>query len=336
MAVTHGGAIFEVSRECGWDWRDVLDFSASINPLGPAPGVFDAIRGAIEKIVHYPEREPVRLRRALAELWQVDEDRILLGNGATELLHFFARVEKHERVTLGVSVFSEFRRAFPQARTVPAGDPREWPTDHLLVLTQPNNPTGQVICPDALEAWLAASSHPVLMDESFIEFTGVRSSICMLHRPNLLVLRSLTKFYALPGLRVGAIVAAPDTIARWRGLREPWQVNVLAEEAALAAIGDIDHARRTLELIAGERAWLFGQLSSLDRVQPMPSSANYILARLYYPATNLCRHLRESKILIRNCTGSEGVEGEAVRVAVRTRRENEILIARWREFACER
>src|SRR5262249_50766916 len=150
MAVTHGGNLFEVSREHGWDWRDVLDFSASINPLGPARGVFDAIRGAIEKVAHYPEREPARLRRALAELWQVDEERILLGNGATELLHFFARVEAHKRVTLALPTFSEFHRAYPNACNAPLDDPGVGGTDNLLVLTQPNNPTGQAVCPEDL------------------------------------------------------------------------------------------------------------------------------------------------------------------------------------------
>jgi threonine-phosphate decarboxylase len=332
MAVTHGGNLFEVSRKHGWDWHDVIDFSASINPLGPAPGVFDAIRNAIEKVTHYPEREPLRLRRALAELWHVDEDRILLGNGATELLHFFARAEAHEHVTLAVPVFSEFHRAYPRAETVQADDPRSWPADHLLVLTQPNNPTGQTICWDALESWLAATANPVLIDESFLEFTGLRSAMRLPERANLFVLRSLTKFYALPGLRVGALVAGAEVAARWREMREPWQVNVLAEEAALAAVADAGYARRSVEFIAEERSWLLRQLESLGGIHPLPSAANYVFVQLDYPATTLCRHFLEAKILIRNCTGTAGVQGEAVRVAVRTRPENEKLIKRWSIF----
>jgi threonine-phosphate decarboxylase len=327
MAVTHGGNLFEVSRERGWDWRDVLDFSASINPLGPAPAVADAIRSAIGKIEHYPEREPALLRRALADLWRIDDGCILLGNGATELLHFFARIERVERVTLAIPAFSEFHRAYPQAATVRADDPRSWPDDGLLVLTQPNNPTGQAMCPQAL-----GRPQPVLIDESFLEFTGLPSAA----GPGLFVLRSLTKFYALPGLRVGALIARPDVVARWRELREPWQVNVLAEEAALAAIADLDHARRTLEFVEAERAWLFSQLQSLSGVQPFPSTANYLFVRLAYAASALCSYFLASKILIRNCTGTPGVQGEAVRIAVRTRTENEKLIACWKEFSCGR
>jgi histidinol-phosphate/aromatic aminotransferase/cobyric acid decarboxylase-like protein len=138
----------------------------------------------------------------------------------------------------------------------------------------------------------------------------------------------------IAGLRVGALVAAADVVIRWRELREPWQVNVLAEEAALAAIADTDHARRTLAFVAAERAWLLSQMVSLPAIQPLPSTANYLFVRLDYSAADLSQHFLDAKILIRECTGLPGVQGEAIRVAVRTRQENEKLIARWREFAC--
>src|SRR5258707_2778882 len=164
----------------------------------------------------------------------------------------------------------EFHRAYPHAKTVPVDDPRQWPRENLLVFTQPNNPTGQTLCPQAFER-----DQPLLIDESFLEFTGLRSAAS----PGFYVLRSLTKFYALPGWRVGALIADADVVPRWRELREPWQVNVLAEEAALAAIADLDHARRTLEFVKTERAWLFSQLQSLPGIQPFPSTAIYIFVR---------------------------------------------------------
>jgi threonine-phosphate decarboxylase len=328
MTPTHGGNIFEISRQRGWDWRDVADFSASINPLGPAPGVEPAIRAALDRIRHYPEREPARLAQALARLWDIEESQILLGNGATELLHFHARVEQHAVVTLAVPVFSEFMRAHPRARCAPAADPDKWPGEGLLVLTQPNNPTGEILDPHALEQWLLRTSNPVLIDESFLEFTELPSAGRLLgRRPRLYILRSLTKFYALPGLRVGALLAAEDAIARWRPRREPWQVNVLAEEAALAAIADDEHARKSLDFVASERAWLLAELAALRGVSAEPGHANYVFARLDYSPPELYRHMLEHKILIRECP-------DGVRVAVRTHAENERLIACWKEFRC--
>jgi threonine-phosphate decarboxylase len=323
MSITHGGNLFEIARDRGWNWREIADFSASINPLGPSPAVFDAVRGAIERIGHYPEREPAALRRALAELWNVDEAQIVLGNGATELLHWFARIVPHDRVTLAVPVFSEFHRAFPGARRVPASDPSRWPRKGLLVLTQPNNPTGAAIDPAAIDSVSAS----LLLDESFVEFTGLPS---IAGRPGVWVLRSLTKFYALPGLRIGALIGPRAEVERLRPLREPWQVNVLAEAAALAAVADDDHARRTLDFISEERRYLETWLP----VRPEPSSANYLFVRLPHPAAPLCAHLLERKILVRDCTGTPGIKGHAIRVAVRRRAENERLIGAWKEFSC--
>ena len=141
MTVAHGGNIFAVAREHGWDWRDMLDFSASINPLGPAPGVRQAIISGIDRIGHYPEREPLCLANALADLWRIHPDQILLGNGATELIFFLARMLGKVGVTLALPVFSEFHRAFPQAHFADLGNPATWPDKDLLVLTRPANPT---------------------------------------------------------------------------------------------------------------------------------------------------------------------------------------------------
>jgi threonine-phosphate decarboxylase len=334
MTIHHGGNVFAISRERGWDWRSVRDFSASINPLGTPPRVKDAIVDAIDRIHYYPEAESSSLRAALAQLWHVDKGLVLPGNGATELLHFFARWQREETVTLALPTFSEYFRAYPQARYVAADDPDLWPRAGLLVLVQPNNPTGQPLCPTTLERWLLETSNPVLVDESFLEFTGLPSAIRLLdRRPNLYVLRSLTKFYALPGLRVGALVGGVQD--QWRGRREPWQVNVLAEAAALAALADKEHGVRTLRCVAEWRAWLLNELSCLPGADVLPGCANYLFARLDYPAAALYRHLLERKILIRVCTGSPGVRGEAVRVAVRTPGENEELLASWKEFSCD-
>lgn len=320
MTVPHGGDLFAIARDRGWNWRDVADFSASINPLGPSPAVADAIRDALDRIVHYPEREPAALREALGGLWAVDPARILLGNGATELLHWFARIAPQDRVTLAVPVFSEFHRAYPHARCAPAADPSRWPADGLLVLTQPNNPTGAAID--------TAVRAPLLIDESFLEFTGLPSAAT---RSDVWVLRSLTKFYALPGLRIGALIGPRDEVDRLRPHREPWQVNVLAEAAALAALADRDHARRSLDFVRQERRYLETHLP----VRPEPSCANYLFIRLPHPAAPLCAHLLARKILVRDCTGTPGVEGHAIRIAVRTRAENDRLIAAWKEFPCE-
>lgn len=334
--VKHGGNVFAFSRNRGWDWHDVLDFSASINPLGPAPGVSRAICAAVDRIVHYPEREPAILQQALSKTWQVPASCVMTGNGATELLHFFARVRRFSHVTLAAPAFSEFHRAYPKATLVDAARSQTWPDSGLFVLTQPANPTGHIFDPEWLESYLRATSHAVLVDESFLDFTGLRSMARLIEeRPLLYVLRSLTKFYALPGLRLGALLAAREEIERLQTYREPWQVNVLAEAAVLAALDDPHHTARTIEFVNSEREWLCTRINELDRVSCQPSAANYLWTRLDYPAAPLARFLEDRRILIRDCTGWPGLPAEpSVRVAVRTRAENEVLLAAWKEFPC--
>lgn len=330
VAITHGGDVFAVAREHGWDWRTVLDFSASINPLGPSARVQPAICGALDRIVHYPEREPALLRSALADLWDLDEAQVLLGNGATELIFFVARMFRTEAVTLGLPVFSEFYRAFPEYRGAELRDPASWPQEGLLVLTRPANPTGWSLPLEVLRGYLERSSAKVLVDESFIEFSGLRSAGELIgEHSRLIILRSLTKFYALPGMRVGALVGDAGVIRKWKDHREPWQVNVLAEAAALAAVGDTKHAARSMEFVKSERVWLADRIRGLRKTEPLATDANFIFVKLGYRAEALREHLLRHRILVRVC------DDMAVRVAVRTRDENERLLQAWGEFTCD-
>lgn len=333
--MTHGGDIFAIAAARGWDWREVADFSASINPLGPAPGVQAAVCKAIDRIRHYPEREPRRLREALSTKWGVDPDTILLGNGATELIFFLARMLAGRGVTLAAPVFSEFHRAFPRAHVKSLSKPENWDCEQALVLTRPANPTGSSIGLSVLRERLRRSSAPVIIDESFLEFSGLPSVSTLLPAfPHLIVLRSLTKFYALPGLRVGALVTDAAVLTDCRRFREPWQVNVLAEEAALAALADDAHSSATVDFVRKEREFLIAQTKSIPGAAPHASDANFIYVSLDHRAQDLVDYLLESKILIRNCADWPGLPGEAVRIAVRTRNENERLLHAWRNFRC--
>lgn len=326
----HGGRLFAIARAHGWDWRDVLDFSASINPLGPSPAVFDAIRGAIDEVVHYPESHPQELQEALARTWQVDADQVLLGNGATDLIHFLAPRFRELPVTIIPPAFSEFHRVFPHA----ALTPNELPESGLTIVTRPCNPTGEL---PRIEGWLERTTHPVIVDESFIDFAEVPSLASMVaRRGNLVVLRSLTKFHGIPGLRIGALVGSSQLIATWKRLRDPWSVNVFAIRAACASLADAGHSSKTLHLVRSERAWLTDALRALPGVIVHPSVANFLYVRLSYSAAALTSFLEQRKILIRDCTNWPGLpEENGVRVAVRTRPENEQLIANWKEFSCE-
>jgi threonine-phosphate decarboxylase len=333
MKITHGGNLFRVARERGWNWREVLDLSASINPLGPAPGVRDAILGAMDRITHYPDG--ARLEEALAAAWGVSPDEVMVGNGATELLHFLGRVWPQVIVTLITPAFSEFHRANPHANLCGWADMERWPSQGLVILTQPVNPTGQMVGFRALREWLGRTENPVLIDESFLDFCEEPSAMTLLReRKNLLVLRSLTKFYAMPGLRVGALVAESGFLKKLREKREPWQVNALAEAAAIASLEDAEYAAATRALVAEERAWMWRNLRKLPSITLLKPAANYCFFFMEGGSEDLCRWFLERKVILRDCRGWPGIEGDGARFAIGKREQNERIAGLLKEYLC--
>jgi threonine-phosphate decarboxylase len=331
----YDGNFLAVCRQRGWDWREALDFSSNINPLGHPPGVSAAIDGAMEKIRLYPEDGSPDLTTALGQLWKIPAASILPGNGATDLLYFFARAAWQGPVALVTPCSPNHLRAFPKAMRVPLDQPERWPQRGLLVLTQPNQPTGEALPEELLRRVVESREGPVLVDESFIEFTPVESIVGRTQlSPHLVVLRSLTPFYGLPGLRVGALAAGEEWMGRLRRRREPGQVSALAEAAAIAAIADDDFAGRSHEFIAAEREWMRAQLHQFPDVEISNSVANYFFTTVSGNAADAVQWFLDRKILIRGYAGLPGIAGEAVGFSVRTRSENERFLQAAKERFC--
>lgn len=328
MAVAHGGNIFSVASRDGVPWQGVLDFSASINPLGPPPAVREAILASVDRIAHYPERSAMRLRERLAAEWGVGVEQVLAGNGATDLLFDWCRW--HGIGTIAAPAFGEFHRAWPDAPICQLAERSSWPEEGPVVLTRPANPTGTLVDDDVVLQYARGRQHAVLVDESFIEFCPEAKSLVGSAGRNLFVLRSLTKFWALPGLRVGALVG---DVAAMEKQRPPWTVNVLAEAAALAAIEDRAHAARTRAFVQSEGTWLAARLRTLPGVRVWPPVANYLYVETAR-AAEFTAFAANRRVLVRNCSGWPGLPGTAIRVAVRRRWENEILLRTCEEYLC--
>jgi len=198
-----------------------------------------------------------------------------------------------------------------------------------VFLTNPNNPTGAFVPVEEMRDWLRSvpANVQVFIDEAFVEFTRQVSIVKHIDEfPNLWVLRSLTKFYAIPGLRLGYLVGrGVEDLSRYR---EPWQVNALAEAAGLACLLDSDHEERTHQVIQQERIWMWKQLRSLQTLDVLFTHANFFLARCADDRSleHLIAELGRQRILVRDCRGVEGIEGSAFRFGIRTRDENQRLL----------
>jgi threonine-phosphate decarboxylase len=346
----HGGDIEASARSAGIEPQEIIDFSASINPLGPPPSARNAFIKSYGQISRYPDPYGEKLKEALAKRHGMRTAEVLVGNGSTQLLYLLCAVLRPRTALVGGPAFSEYGNALAlggssiRSLSLTVDDGFQFSTERLmaawdkscdlLVLATPNSVTGQLIAKREIEniARLALIRKSfVLIDEAFIDFVE-NESVKMLVRNNpfLIVLRSLTKFYALPGLRLGYLLGEARTVAQLAAYREPWSVNGPALSVALACLEDAAFPAKTERWLEQERAFLLQRLMKLDGFHPFSSRTNFLLVRMDKrrgDALQLRAFLLRKKILIRACNSFAELGGDFFRIAVRGRKDNRRLLA---------
>jgi threonine-phosphate decarboxylase len=347
----HGGDVYQLARTLGLDLSQLLDFSANINPLGFPPGILGAIQAALPEIVHYPDRRGQKLRQELAAYHGLGKAQILVGNGSTELIYLMARALSPRKALIVAPAFSEYEQALEAAQAPVAfqvtaeadnftlSGPLDSQGADLVFLANPASPSGALLAPGLLletVAQLEATGVYLLLDEAFVDFVEEASLKEQLAQfPHLMLLRSFTKFFAIPGLRLGYLLAAPELIRRLAAVQEPWSVNTLAQAAGRACLQDRDYLARSRVLIRQEREFLLAGLQSLPGLQPFPSEVNYLLVKITRPdwtAASLRTALLSEKLVIRDASNFRGLEARFFRLAVRRREENQRLLEALRHF----
>jgi threonine-phosphate decarboxylase len=349
-ALQHGGDVFAVARRQGVPVSHILDFSANINPLGPSPRALRKLRRDVDLVRYYPDGRQNELRNLVAKKEAIDPNCVLFGNGATQLLHLIPRFLKPRKTLVIEPGFAEYAAAlaatdckihrlylapethFHLERTPLFRAIRKERPD-LIVLGNPNNPTGAAISAAVLSELRDCCEKKrihLVLDESFIDFTAQPSLLAETSRtPYLLVVRSLTKFWALPGLRIGYLVGQNSLVKKLFAQMEPWSVNTLALVAAAESLRDCEYFRKTLLFVSKERAFLFERLAALGWLRPHSSEANFLLVRIAakgLSSTDLQRKLERRNILIRDASSFPGLGRQYIRIAVRTRRDNMRLV----------
>jgi len=203
-------------------------------------------------------------------------------------------------------------------------------SNDALLLNNPHNPSGILFSAESIEPF-CQSMRRVVIDEAFMDFLRPphqSSLIAQLETwPNLIIVRSLTKFYSLPGLRIGYAIAHPDHIKRWKEWRDPWPVNTLAEAAAIASLADDDFQERTWRWLETARPQLIQGLSRIPGLRVLQGTANFLLVQTVCSVTALQRWLlTEHRILIRDCISFPELGDRYFRIAVRTQAENERVL----------
>ena len=344
----HGGAPqYDLSR-LGLRKQPVLDFSVNLNCLGPPAIVREKWGEFLETIGDYPSVEGDGITRYYREKFGISSENFLSGNGSTEMIYLVPRVLGFDRVVVISPSYHDYERASSLAgaevERFPLSPERgfSYPGMERLMdslkgadaiwIGRPNNPTGTMF-PKELLLEIAARFEEKLfiVDEAFIQFTDrweEGSFLTEESRPNILVIHSLTKFYALAGLRLGGIKGTEGVISRLRAAKEPWSVNGVADRIAPLLLDCSDYEKETCSATAKERKRIFSGLQDLPGVTAFPSSANFILCRWTRTKglDDLIRHLLANGIYIRDCRNFPGLEDNFFRVGLRAPDENDHLI----------
>lgn len=345
----HGGNVYAPSPSGVW-----LDFSANINPLGLAPAVRAAIAENIDGVVNYPDPEARELKTALSEHYQVPKGRLVLGNGAAELFYLFLNTVRPKSVLLPVPSFSEYERSALAAGAEVEYFPLSAASGlrlNMEILSQaamrsgaevviagnPNNPTGQLLETSDIEGFLrgtAAMAKPpwLLVDESFLDFRRdgelYRARGLLETYGRLFIVQSLTKFYALPGLRLGFGIGSQELVRRLELGKDVWNVNYLAQKAGTMALMQREYACDTVKLVEEEGRFLFERFSAIRGIAPYPPTVNFLLLRLEgRRSMDFTAAMRQHGVLVRDCSNYSGFDEYHVRVAVKSRQDNEKLLA---------
>jgi threonine-phosphate decarboxylase len=328
-----------------------VDFSASLNPLGPPPQAIRAYHEAAAKVSKYPPPYPRELEARLAAWLGVSPETVIAGNGSTQLIYLVARALNPRSPFVVIPTFSEVANGLFAAGSRPSGiltraednfrlshsalnDALEAGADAVFI-GRPNSPTGVLASLDDTAAIAQACARRdawCVIDEAFIEFADdPRSAASLLgSNPRLVVLRSLTKIFTIPGLRLGYLLASADFVRELRDIIEPWSVNTVAEHVAFACLdGAEDFIARTRSNIRDERRWLEQNLGRLPNLRTFPSSANFLMFAIPgEPARGeFGHHLRQRGIAIRDLSALPGCGPGMYRIGVRLRPDNERLVA---------
>ena len=346
----HGGNINQICSRYGLDPDEIIDFSASINPLGCPEGVRKAISEKFNDIRNYPDSECTGLRKVIADKVHCSESNIIIGNGSNELFYLIPRALKPKQGILLQPTFSEFKDALCNANVEVVeivNDSGRFPIinkdirrlknikDGMVFLCNPNNPTGQLtLKEEILELVKDNTNRLIVADEAFMDFVDEDEKYSVIKEAplmdNLIVVRSLTKFYGFPGLRLGYLVANESTVNKLMQFKEPWTVNTFAQIAGQVAINDEAFAANTREYVSREKAFLYDRLSRIKGIRPFQPSVNFILVKIdnaEITSSQIQDFLIKDKIIIRDCSNFVGLSEKYFRVAVKTREENQKLLS---------
>ena len=329
----------------------ILDFSSNVNPLGPPKEVIEALSSELWRVQYYPDPDCLEFKKIISKALSIPLENVLVCNGSTEAIYLFSSIFLRNRKALIFNPTFEEYEASAKAYGAKSINVNLGPNYNFSVATlreylsttprlsavflcNPNNPTGTLLSPGTLlEIMKLTRDFNVMLfiDETFIDF--VSDSLRLkphkyLEYPNVVVAKSLTKSYCLPGLRIGYCIASCEIVKQLEQAKPTWSVSSLAQLAAIEALKSRDYLELSKRIINAERAFLTDELSKINGITVYPSHANFILLKLAQAsAEEVKEKLLARGVLVRSCSSFKGLGANYLRIAVRLRWENEALLS---------
>ena len=339
----HGGNIYKFQRE---GKNDILDYSSNINPLGVPQKFINIAKESFDKLVNYPDPYYIDLRKKIAEFNSLDLSNIIVGNGATEILFLYLKALKPKKVLILAPCFAEYERAlksvsaeinyfelkesnnfYPNIENLK----KEIETNSydLLLFCNPNNPTGQFIKLEDIRVVVEACENKntkIFVDEAFIEFieNWQEKTVSLFKNKNIFIMRAFTKFFAIPGLRLGYGIGFDEEILnRMWDEKEPWTVNTFANLAGLVMLDDKEYIEKSEKWILEEKNFMYKELSEFQYLKAYKTECNFILLKIQnISSTSLRDKMIEKNILIRDASNFKFLDYHFIRLAIKDRESN--------------
>ena len=348
----HGSDLEKIEKIYGIKKETIVSFSANVNPLGISPRLRASLIDHIDAITAYPDREYASLRKCIADYAGTTPERIIVGNGSTELISLFIQIEHPKKAMILGPTYSEYEReiALGGGTTLyyPLKEEQDYclDIDHftaklsdsidLLVLCNPNNPTSTAIGIDGMRQILdVCKEHDiyVMVDETYVEFCDQVEKITSVpltgYYNNIIILRGTSKFFAAPGLRLGyAITGNMDLIRSINQRKNPWTINSLAAIAGELMFSDKEYIADTRNLILTERRRVYEQFLASDRFRPYQPCANFMLAKITDGRTSgelFDKAIRQG-MMIRDCSTFPFLNDRFIRLCFMKPEDNQRLM----------
>ena len=356
---SHGGNLRDAQNKYGIRRKKIIDFSANINPSGLPPGIKRLIFRKINNIINYPDQDNRLLTGALSDKYSINTDNIIIGNGSNELIYLLLNSLSPQKVIIPAPSYSEYERASLAVGAsciflnILTGGKIDFDlkniskdldgTFKLIFICNPHNPTGKLWSREELEYIIKECQKTntiVLVDEAFMAFIPDEekySAVELLRSySNLAVLKSMTKIYAIPGLRLGYLLGSKVLISKMRSKQPNWQINSLAQDISPHLLRDNGYLSKSKVLVSRLKDQFYHELKEFEWIDPYYPSVNFILCRLKDTAIDSNRLgeylVKNHSILIRDCSNFRGLDSSYIRLAVKSRKENLKLIKCLKEF----